>query len=174
MGPGKAWWLSIYLFMLDIFFIYISNVIPFPGLPSRSPLSHPFFPCLYEGTPTHSYLPALAFLYTGALNTLRPKVPLLPRCPARPSSATYVAGAMSPSMCTLWLVVQSLGAVGVWPLDIVAPPMGLKTHSTPSVSSPTPPSGTPCSVKWLQASTSVFIRLSQSLSGDSHIRLPGG
>jgi hypothetical protein len=173
MGPGKAWWLSIYLFILDIFFIYISNVIPFSGLPSRSPLSHPFFPCLYEGT--HSYLPGLAFLYTGALNTLRPKVPLLPRCPTRPSSATYVTGALNPSMCTLWLVVQSLGAVGVWPLDIVAPPMGLKLpqllqsllqilHQGPHVQS----NG------WLQASTSVFIRLSKSLSGDSHIRLPGG
>jgi hypothetical protein len=27
--------------VLDIFFIYISNVIPFPGFPSESPLSHP-------------------------------------------------------------------------------------------------------------------------------------
>ena len=29
------------LFLLDIFFIYISNVIPFPGVPSENPLSPP-------------------------------------------------------------------------------------------------------------------------------------
>ncbi len=27
-----------FLFLLDIFFIYISNVIPFPGFPSENPL----------------------------------------------------------------------------------------------------------------------------------------
>ena len=30
-------------FLLDIFFIYISNAIPFPGFPSENPLSHPLF-----------------------------------------------------------------------------------------------------------------------------------
>ena len=61
------------------------------------------------------------------------------------SSATYVARAMGPSMCTLWLVVQSLGALGggVWPVDIVAPSMRLRSPSAPSVPSPTPLSGTP-------------------------------
>ena len=34
-------------------------------------------------------------------------------CLTRPSSATYVAGTMGPSMCTIWLVVYSLGALGV-------------------------------------------------------------
>jgi hypothetical protein len=34
---------------LFIFFINISNVIPFPGFPSRKPLSHPPSPCFYEG-----------------------------------------------------------------------------------------------------------------------------
>ena len=58
----------------DIFLIYISNVFPFPGLPFRNPLSHPPSSCLYEGAPpTHSQPPVLAFPYTGALNTLRPK-----------------------------------------------------------------------------------------------------
>jgi hypothetical protein len=28
-------------FLLAIFFVYISNVSPFPGLPFRTPLSHP-------------------------------------------------------------------------------------------------------------------------------------
>jgi hypothetical protein len=30
-----------FAFLLDIFFIYILNVIPFPGFPSENPLSHP-------------------------------------------------------------------------------------------------------------------------------------
>jgi hypothetical protein len=29
----------LFYFLLDIFFIYISNVIPFPSFPSNSPLS---------------------------------------------------------------------------------------------------------------------------------------
>jgi hypothetical protein len=33
--------------------------------------------------------------------------------PQRPPSATYVAGFMGPSMHTLWVVVYSLGALGV-------------------------------------------------------------
>jgi hypothetical protein len=59
-------------FPLNIFFIYISNVFPFPGLPFGNPLSHPT-PCLYDGAspPTHSHSPTLAFPYIGALNTLR-------------------------------------------------------------------------------------------------------
>jgi hypothetical protein len=31
--------------LLDIFFIYISNVISFPIFPSKNPLSSPLFPC---------------------------------------------------------------------------------------------------------------------------------
>jgi len=48
---------------LAISFIYISNVILFPGFPWRTPLSHYPFPCFYEGAhtthpPTHSLPPA--------------------------------------------------------------------------------------------------------------------
>jgi hypothetical protein len=50
-------------FLLDIFFIYISNVIPFPGLPSENPLF----------SPIHSHFPVLAFPYTGAWSLLRTK-----------------------------------------------------------------------------------------------------
>ena len=51
--------------------------------------------------PTHSSFLVLAFPYTGALSLHRTKGL------TRTSSATYAAGAMSPSMCTLWLVVES-------------------------------------------------------------------
>jgi hypothetical protein len=39
----------LFLFLLDIFIIYISNDIPFPGFPSENPLSYPPSPC----SPTH-------------------------------------------------------------------------------------------------------------------------
>jgi hypothetical protein len=50
-----------FFFLLDTFFIYISNVIPFPSFPFENLLSSP---------PNHqltdSYLLALAFPYIGA------------------------------------------------------------------------------------------------------------
>ena len=50
--------------------------------------------------------------------------------------------------------------------------MGLQTLSAPSVFPLTLPCGSQCSVRWLalQASTSVLVRLWQSLSGDSYTR----
>jgi hypothetical protein len=61
---------------INILFIYISNVIPFPGhslckTPILSPLTW-----LYEDAPhppTHFHLTALAFLYTGASSLHRNK-----------------------------------------------------------------------------------------------------
>jgi hypothetical protein len=51
------------IFLLDIFFIYISNVIPFPSFPSKNPLYFPVSPC----SPTHPLpFPVLAVPYTGA------------------------------------------------------------------------------------------------------------
>ena len=55
-------------------------------------------------TPTHYHLTALVFPYTGP-SSLHRQGPLLLLMPDKPSSATYVAGAMCPSMCTLLLVV---------------------------------------------------------------------
>ena len=50
---------QIFFVLLDIFFIYISNVIPFPRSPSENPLSNPPSPCFYKGVPsTHSPTPA--------------------------------------------------------------------------------------------------------------------
>jgi hypothetical protein len=61
---------------------------------------------------------------------------------------------MGPSMCTLWLVVQSLGALGggVRLFDIVVLSMWLQAPSAPSVLSLIPPLGTPCSIQSLAAS----------------------
>ena len=34
-----------FIYLFDIFFIYISHIIPFPGSPSENSLSYPPFPC---------------------------------------------------------------------------------------------------------------------------------
>jgi hypothetical protein len=49
-------------FSLDIFFIYISNVISFPGFTSEKHLCPLPLPA---HQPTHSYFLALAFSYAG-------------------------------------------------------------------------------------------------------------
>jgi hypothetical protein len=111
---------------------------------------------------THSCLLALAFPYTGVLNTLRHKGLFSHRCPTRPSSVTYAASAMGPSMCILWLVVQYLGVPGggVWLVDTVAPSMGLQPPSSMD-----PPSRILRSVQWLAASIClcIFQALAESL-----------
>jgi hypothetical protein len=106
--------------------------IPFP-LPL--PVTHP---------PTHSSLPALAFPYTGALNTLRPKAaPPTDVLQGHPLPYMWPAEAMGPYMCILWLVVQSPEALGVGECGLLtlATSIGLQTPSAPSVPSSTPPSG---------------------------------
>ena len=60
---------------------------------------------------------------------------------------------MGPSMCTLWLVVLYLGALG----SLVVLPMGLQTPSALSVLSLIPPLGSPCSVQWLAVSIHICI-----------------
>jgi hypothetical protein len=54
---------NIFLFLLDIFFIYISNAILFIGFPSENPY---FLLPPPAHQPTHSQFLALAFPYTGA------------------------------------------------------------------------------------------------------------
>jgi hypothetical protein len=53
-----------------MFFIYISNVNPFPSFPSENPLQSPPLPA---HQPTHICFPILAVPYTGALSLHRTK-----------------------------------------------------------------------------------------------------
>jgi hypothetical protein len=48
--------LFIYLFLLDTYFIYISNVVPFPGLPAENLLSSPSLPLLTNPPISASWL----------------------------------------------------------------------------------------------------------------------
>ena len=78
---------------------------PFLAYPLESPyiVPHPTaFMKVYPYPPTYSCLPSLTFPYTGALSFHRTKGLSSHQCPTKPSSATYVAGAMGPSMCTLY------------------------------------------------------------------------
>jgi hypothetical protein len=65
-------YLSIFflIFLLDIFFIYISNATP--KVPYTSPPPHP------AHIPTHSHFLALAFPCTGAYKVCKTKGPLFP------------------------------------------------------------------------------------------------
>ena len=63
-------------FSLDIFFIYISNVILFPSFPFLKPYPIPSPPAFLRVFPlllTHSHIPALALPYTGVLSLHRTK-----------------------------------------------------------------------------------------------------
>jgi hypothetical protein len=114
----------------------------FPGLHFGSPLSHPPLSCFYEcaAPPTQSHPPDLAFPYTRALNTLRPEGLSSHWCPTKPFSATYMANA--PCVFFGWWS-SPWELQGIWPIDTVAPSMGLQIPSAPSVPAPSPPSVTP-------------------------------
>jgi hypothetical protein len=62
----------IYIFLLDIFFIYISNAIPKVPYTLSLPPPRPALP------PTHSHFLALAFPCTGAYKVCKTKGPLFP------------------------------------------------------------------------------------------------
>jgi hypothetical protein len=66
-------------FLKTKLFIYISNVIPFPGFPSAKTLCYPTPTQCFDSmrmlpqSPTHFRLTALAFFYIGASNLHRTK-----------------------------------------------------------------------------------------------------
>ena len=148
-----------FFFLLDIFLIYISNVFPFPGFPFRKPLIHPSSPCLYKG----------ALLSTHPLLPSRPGIPLhwgiehpqtqemlLPLMSNKAILCHICCQSIPP--CVLFgLWSSSWELQGVWPVDIVAPPMGLQIPSAPLVPAPTPPLGTLSSVQCLAVSIRLCI-----------------
>jgi hypothetical protein len=128
---------NLHFFKLNIFFIYISNVISFPCFPP--------FPCFYESVhpPTHPFPPPTLDSPTleHLQSLLRTNDLSYHWCMTRPSSAIYATSAV----CTPW------DFWGVWFVDIVVHPIKLQTPSIPSVPSLTPLFGTRHSVQWLTA-----------------------
>jgi hypothetical protein len=124
---------TLLLLLLDIFFIYISNVILLPSSPLETSYSIPPPPTFMRVYPhTHTYIPALASSYTGASSLHRTKGLSSHWCLTSPSSSTYA--------WELWWV---------WLVDNVVLAMGFQTPSAPSVLYLTPPLGTSLSVQWL-------------------------
>jgi hypothetical protein len=107
--------LILLICLFDIFYIFIGYFIylHFKCYPlSQSSPPETLYPillllllwrCTLHTYPL--YLPALEFSYTGASSLQGTKGLSSHWCLTRPSSATYAAGAMGPSICTLWLVV---------------------------------------------------------------------
>jgi hypothetical protein len=121
-----------YNFLLDIFFIYISNVIPFPG---PTPLEPPILPPppasmrVFPHSSTHPLLPPHPRIpYTRATSLHRTKTLFSHWCLRRPSSATYAVGPCVPPYVLLgwWFSPWELGVGRVWLVDIVVLSMGLK------------------------------------------------
>jgi hypothetical protein len=66
---------AIHLFLLDIFFIYISNAIPFPSFPSENPLYSPAPPA---PQPMQSLLPGPGIPLYWGIEPSQDLGPLLP------------------------------------------------------------------------------------------------
>ena len=112
--------MTFYSFLLDTFFIYISNVFPFPSFPlPGKPLSHSTASIrVFLHLLTHSYLPILDFPRLWHLSSFTgPRTS--PPNDDRPSSATYTAEAILYSLVD-GLVLGALGmGVGYWLILLV-------------------------------------------------------
>ena len=146
---GRPFFFVLFCFLLDILCIYISNVIPFPGFPSRTP--HHTFP------PTHSHHTTLALPYTGESSLHRTKGPSSYWCLLHMQLEPWVLPCVP---LVGGLVPGTSGEV--WLVNIVVLPMGLQTSSTPSVLSLTPPLGSSCSVQ--QLTMSICLCICQALA----------
>jgi hypothetical protein len=94
MSILKELFIGYFLYLHFKFYVF-SRFLP------RNPLCHTPSPAsmmMFPNSPTHSYLPALAFPYSGASKLHRIKGFSSHGCITRPSFATYVAGAMGPSL----------------------------------------------------------------------------
>jgi hypothetical protein len=155
---------------LDIFYIYIYNVFPFPGLPFRSPLFYPSSPCLYESAPLPTY----------PLPSSQPGIPLHWGI-EHPQTQGSLLPLISNKAILCHICGQHHGSLHVY--SLVAGPVprsswGLacwdccSLHGTANpLSSFSPFSNSSTrdpwaqSSGWLWASTSVFVRFWKRLSG---------
>jgi hypothetical protein len=135
-------------------------------------VSPPKTPYLLPLPPAHqpTYFLALAFPYTGASSLHRTKGLSFHWWLGHPLLHKRLEPWVPPCVFFGWWF-SPWELWGYWLVHIVVPPTGLQIPSAPCVLSLTPALRTLCSNGWLWASTSVFVRLWQSLSGDSYIRL---
>jgi hypothetical protein len=154
--------LLFFSFFKDIFFIYVSNVIPFPGFPSPFPgfpKGKPLVACplpLLINPPTPSswlwHFPTQAHRAFTGLRTSPPiddqlGHPLL-HMQLKPWVPPCVLFGWWFSPWELW---------GYWLVHIVVSPMGLESPSARSVLFLAPLLGTLCSVQWMAVSFHFYI-----------------
>ena len=143
---------SFFLFLLDIFFIYISNFIPFPHLPLKTSIPSPHslltnpptpgIPLQWGIEPSQGQGPLLSLMSHTAI--------LCYICYWRLECfhVYSLLGGLVP--------VRSGGGRG-WLLHIVVPPMKLQTCSAPWVLYLAPSLETLCSVQWFMWSMNCIL-----------------
>ena len=137
-------------FLFDIFFIYISNVIPFSSFPPswKHPITSsypvPIWGCSSTDPPTHTSPPLIPLYWGIYLAFIGPRTSTsIDACQGHPLLHIQLES------CVLlyWWVIP-LEFWGIWLVDIIGLSMGLQTLSTLSILFLTPLLGTLCSVQW--------------------------
>jgi hypothetical protein len=130
-------------FLLDILFIYISNIFLFPGLLFRNPLSHPLSASMsvLSHPPIHSSLPTPGIPLHRGIEHPQAQESLLPLM----SNKAILCHIQGPPCVLFGWWSSPWELQGLWLVDTVAPSMGLQDPSPPLIPSTTPPSRTPYS-----------------------------
>jgi hypothetical protein len=132
-------------FLLDIFYIYISNVISFPDFPSNPPVLSPL--PLFTNPPT----PASRTRHSSTLwlehsQGQGPIFPLMTNKAVHYYICNWSHGSHHVYFLFVGLFPGSFH--GYWLVHIVVPLMGLQTLSAPWIFSIAPPLGTLCLLQW--------------------------
>jgi hypothetical protein len=162
------------IFFLDIFFIYISFVITFPGSPQKTsyPITSPASMRALPICPLLSSCPGIPLHCD--IKHPQDQVPLLPLM-FNKAIVCHICGQSHGFLHVYSLVgdrvPRSSGGLVCWhccSLCGAANPLtSFSSFYNTSIRNPCAQSN-----GWLQSSASVFVRLWQSLSRDSHIRIP--
>jgi hypothetical protein len=135
-----------FYFILDIFFIYISNGIPFPIFHSENPLSPHPYPAPQH---THSHSQCWLSPILGHRTFTGPRVspPIDDRLG---HSQLHIQIKPHVPRCVFfdWWI-RSKDLWGYWLVHIDVPPMELQIPSAPWVLSLAPSLGTLCSILWM-------------------------
>jgi hypothetical protein len=159
----------LYLFLLDILFIYISNIIPFPSFPSENPISTPPPPAPQL---THTHSQSWHYPILGHRTFTRPRAsPPMDDRLGHPLLYIQLESQVPPCVFFDWWF-SSKELWGYWLVHIDVPPMGHQTPSAPWIYSLAPSLGTLCSVQWMIVNIHFCIcQALADLTGDSCIRL---
>jgi hypothetical protein len=146
-------------FLLDIFFIYISNVNPFPSFPPKLPYSLPPPPA-HQPTHSHSWSWHSLILGHRAFTGTRASPPTDDRL-SHPLLHRKLEPQAPPCVFfDWWFSSKELWGYSLVNIDV--PSMGLQYASAPWVLSLAPSLGNLCSVQWM--TMSIHFCISQALA----------